>query len=314
MSSSSALLLLILAIFCFGCTQFAGYTPEEEVDARRILQGRPFYDRGKGTPAEYATNQRGQLNREAAILRGEIPGDYAEAVRKLAACFRDAERGFSWRTPRPELTVPQLAAAPVIDGVLRDACWQEAYRFRGAFLLNSEMPIPDDASCWRIGWHGESLYLAAEFQDKRLTVFRSTRFGTREQLFQGDSLECFIRPRRDLRLYWEFIVNPEGTLWELMHANNPWGGVATLSENLHTGAQAAARVTSEGVCVELALPLGELYGPWWRRALRPGDRFDFIAVRTDRNGDEYRRTAPVPFLYDGHNVFGYIQATLGARQ
>ena len=110
----------------------------------------------------------------------------------------------------------------------------------------------------------------------------------------------------------EFIANPAGSLWELMHVNNPWGGSVTLANALRTGARAAAVRTGEGFSVELVLPLQEFHGVWCRRPPRPGDRFEFILVRTRLDNGVYTKNSPVPFLYDGHNIFGYIRAELGA--
>lgn len=63
------LLLFALLPLLPGC-RTPDYTPEEEAAAREIMFGRPFYDRGKGTPAEFVTNQRGQYNPYGAVLRG----------------------------------------------------------------------------------------------------------------------------------------------------------------------------------------------------------------------------------------------------
>ena len=36
-------------------------------------------------------------------------------------------------------------------------------------------------------------------------------------------------------------------------------------------------------------------------------------IRTDLSGGRRTYTTPVPFLYDGHNIYGYIRATLGKQ-
>ncbi len=302
---------LLAAMAVSGCRN-PGYTPEEEADARKIQWGRPFYESGKGTPAEYATNQRGQLNHEGAIVRGEIDGDYAAAVRALASCYREAAIGFAWREPRTTAKIPVLRAMPVIDGVVDEEEWRGALTFEGEFPLNSPERTAGEPSCWRVGWRGNSFYVAAQFRDPDLQIFESQATGDEPKMFKGDSLECFIRPRSDQFLYWEFIANPAGSLWELMHVNNPWGGSVTLANALRTGARAAAIRTGEGFSVELVLPLQEFHGVWCRRPPRPGDRFEFILVRTRLDNGVYTKNSPVPFLYDGHNIFGYIRAELGA--
>ncbi len=303
-----AIVLLAAAGLLSGCR--SGYTSLQEEHARKIEWGRPFYESGKGTPAEFASNRRGQLNREGAILRGEISGDYADAVRKLAACYEDAAIGFAWKEPRADVAVPYLPQAPMIDGAIDPAEWEGALRFDGEFRLNCPGRTPGEPSEWRIGWRDGFLYAAARFRDRDLRVSDGKALGGKSKMFEMDSFEFFLRPRTDQFIYYEFIVNPRGNLWGLMHVNNPWGGSMTLANALEVGARAAARPDAEGFSVELALPLTEFHGVWCRRPPRAGDAFEFIMVRTNRDGEEYSKNSPVPFLYDGHNIFGYARAVL----
>ena len=57
---------------------------------------------------------------------------------------------------------------------------------------------------------------------------------------------------------------------------------------------------------EVALPFAELPGYMRGNVPRAGETLSLMLVRTD---DAVRRV-PIPFLYDGHNIFGYMRATL----
>lgn len=96
--------IVLFLAFC-GC--YCDYTQQQEENAKKTADGRAFYERGKGTPAEYITNQRGMLNGEGKILRGESNGDYSRAVRLLSQLYEDAERGFCWKEPPASVNVPR---------------------------------------------------------------------------------------------------------------------------------------------------------------------------------------------------------------
>src|SRR5574344_1438465 len=233
-----AFALILLAVFC-GCRQ--GYTAKQEENAKAICVGLPFVNKGKGTPAEFATNQRGQLNREGAIVRGDLSGDYAEAVRRLSQCKEDADLGFAWKAPRTQIEIPEMSQAPVIDGKLAPGEWNRAYRLNGEYVLNSETPTAASKSEWYIGWHNGTLYVAGRFNEKDLQIFNGTIDSpeTGKDMFHGDSLEFFLRPQEQNSTYYEVIVNPAGKLWGLFHLNNPWGGIFTIDPRLKIGRAAA---------------------------------------------------------------------------
>lgn len=301
-------LLFALALLAGGCSP-PEYTRLQEEQAYKIVMGRPFIERGKNTPAEFAANRRGKLNHEAAILRGECDGDYAEAVRKLSACYAEAELGFTWTEPRRRITVPKLPDAPEIDGNIMPAEWRNACRFTGEYLLNQKEKLVNEPSQWYIGEHDNYLYLAAYFRDSDLCVYDAVD-GVEPKMYEGDVFEFFLRPRPDQLIYYEFIVNPNGKSWNLMHLNDPWGDFFTLSFQLQINVRAMANQTMTGFSVELAVPLTEFHGKWCTHPAKRGDRFDFMMIRTNRNGNAYWKSSPVPFLYDGHNIFGYIEARL----
>lgn len=289
----------------------ASYTAEEEQKARAIMVGKPFFDRGIGTPAEYATRLRGQANFEGAVLRhGAGPEIYARAVKKLAALHDDAEIGFAWPCPVPSADIPLLAAPPRVDGRLDEDEWRGARVWRGEYALNNPDKDEDRESEWRVAWDGERLCVGFRASDRAVACFvNAPERG--ESIHKGDSLELFLRPDMDDALYYEFIVNPAGALWPLKHALNVWGGYVNLADPfVCEGMEYAARIVDGGFVVEMALPLRALHGAWCRRPPRAGDEFGFILVRTNRDGADYAKSAPVPFLYDGHNVYGYIRARL----
>lgn len=299
MSSSFSLFALLLGVLCTDSV-----TPEEIQQAKAVADSSFFFS-GKGTPAEYATNMRGQLLRESAILNGKDCGNYAEAVRRLAACGRDAQIGFQWKQKRPLVNVQRLSRKPVIDGHVNAAEWENATLFRGEFQLGESGRNSFTDTEWRIGVYGNSLYVSACFRDAEQHVVSYAPGGSAAP-WLGDSLELFIRPSPEELFYYELVINPDGELCTFWHLNNPYGGYTRLQECVNI-AQARTMRTADGFSVELELPLHNLHPAWCRKLPVPGSRFDFILIRTNRNTQTYTLSAPVPFLYNGHNIFGYIR-------
>ncbi len=282
-----------------------GWTPEEEAAARALAADPGIRERCAGTPAEFAANQRGWMEEGArAFLAGTVSEERKERIiRVYSQISGEIQRGLEWKEPRRKITVPRLDRAPRIDGVPTVEEWSKAYCFKGEYPLGNAEKTPGEPTVWRIGHCGGTLYVSAEFRDPAPVSYNCVNFEKRDEpMYLGDAFELFLRPSRQSRLYYEFLVNPAGKSWGLAHVNDPFGHWIRVAENLAIG-KAAAALTSDGFTVEMAIPLGELYGA--------GGDFSFMMVRTDRDGKEYRRGTPVPLLYEGHNIFGYIEANLG---
>ncbi len=304
----AALLIFQLAL------PLRGFSPEEEAAARKLAADPGVVGRGIGTPAEFASNQRGWMEEGSrALLDGTAsPARKARIIGIYSRIHGDIQRGLAWKEPRRSLTIPHLSTPPRIDGIPEPEEWRESALFEGEFPLDATEKQPGEPTRWRIGWHGEKLHAAAEFRDPEPEYFDYAGFDGKETpMYLGDAFEFFLRPSDSSRLYYEFLVNPAGKLWALAHVNDPRGSWIRIADHLPTGAEAAAARTPEGYSVELAVPLAELYGPGFRRTPQSGDRFTFMMVRTDRKKGEYRRGTPVPLLYEGHNIYGYIEARLG---
>lgn len=283
----------------------------EECAARQMLDTEFWWRRCRGTPAEFAGNWLWQCRREQEVLRGKVPGDEAAAIKVLAEYHARIQRGLHWREPRRTLEVPRLKKAPVIDGVLSADEVAAAFRFSGEYPLDSMQKVAENGSFWLVGWYDDRFYAAGYFCDSEIISFNGTARNSGRKMHEADSLELFMRPDCRRPHYYEWIVNPARQMWSLEHWSRERGGFCILDVERETASETAAQPVPGGYSIELSIPLRELHGIWCRRMPQPGDRFDFILVRTDLSGGTFCRSTPVPFLYDGHNIFGYIQAGLG---
>ena len=306
----TAVLVLSAAFFSFLWGE-SRLTPEMIRKAERFADP-AFCKQALDTPARYSAQLRGGWEHLALRLKDPRHPRYAAAVRLFARIHDEVLAGMKWKETLPKAAIPRFAAPPAIDGIIKPEEWKNALVYRGEYPLNQTRRSEKyEKTSWRIGWHGNTLYVAAEFEDRNITPYHG-RFSTPDlrPLYMGDAFELFIRPIEGKPLYHEYLVNPQGILWALVHVNDPRGSWIRICDDFPTKAETAVRVTKNGYSLELSVPLGEMYGPWRNRPSQTGHRFSFMMIRTHRDGERYFRTAPVPLLYEGHNIFGYIKAEL----
>lgn len=305
--------LILVSLFLSGLNgDDFPFTAEEERKAK-LFADPAFCERAVNTPARYSAQLRGGWEVLALRLTNPRHPRYAATIRLFARIYDEVCMGLDWKVPVPKAAVPRFAVPPEIDGIIKPEEWRDALVYRGEYPLNGTKQSKEHSqTIWRIGWYGNRLYAAAEFRDRDIVSYHG-RFDTPEIMpfYLGDAFELFVRPLGDKPLYYEYLVNPLGGLWALAHVNDPRGSWIRISDDLPTAAKTSVRRTADGYAVELSVPLSEQCGPWRRRAPRAGDRFSFMMVRANRDGKNYFRTTPVPLLYEGHNIFGYIEAVLG---
>jgi hypothetical protein len=112
-----------------------------------------------------------------------------------------------------EATCRKVAKAPVIDGKLDDAAWEQA---KDATIAQfpaywKKASTGDGTRAWLV-WDDEALYYAATMTDAELRAFGEKRNDT---LWEGDVFELFFKPSPDSPRYYEYQVNPRSVILEL---------------------------------------------------------------------------------------------------
>ncbi len=291
------------------------HSPQEEEDAQYITENASrLFQEGKGTQYEYASNSIFRNEDSMRILRGLQTGDRSVAVRKLADCRRKIRQGMEWKVHLPEQEIPYMIHTPIPDGKISMREREEALMFRGEHPLGKtdrDPRYPD--SLWLIGWNGDMLYLAVSFRDEKPEL-RHGKNGCPEgrELYLGDCLEFFLRPQLRKLPYFELLMNPAGEFWMLSHLPGYWGGFTPIDRECPApGAIVKGSIQNGFYTIEALLSFRIWHGAWCSRAPRPGDRFSFMMLRTNRSGVSYTLSTPVPFLYSGHNLYGYLRGVLG---
>ena len=184
----------------------------------------------------------------------------------------------------PVLTLHTAApiAAPVLDGKLDDACWQELPRVTTFYSFFASSPTPAGSKTdFQIGYADKGIYLAIRFYEPNMDKLKAaiTQRGD-GNLWTDDSAEIYFDPAGTAVGFRKFIINSLGTqagLFQLDGANvdstwNPDGWEVAVSKD------------AAGWYAELFFPYSVL-----GRAPKPGDLWRFALCR---------------FAYTGKGLFG----------
>jgi len=273
--------------------------------------GTGTYKRCRGTPAEFSSDQicKASIDLDKMRLSGKVvaePDQIALYRDKLSSLRRDIEIGLKW-PHRDHMTVdiPFTQTPPLIDGKIDEREWNAALSFQDQLLLNTDKPLGKADGAWRVLWDKEYLYFSAKFADDNIISYPYGD-GAKKLPWDGDCFEVFVLPEMRYKTYWEVVVNPNGDLFDGLHMNSRFGGFIGGPEEVMSGLKRAASISDGGYTIEIAVPFKEL--PSYSRGNPPqrGEQLFFMMIRCD-NG---KRISPIPFLYDGHNIFGYIRGRL----
>ncbi|RKU21806.1 hypothetical protein C6500_05520 [Candidatus Poribacteria bacterium] len=179
------------------------------------------------------------------------------------------------QTVQKELPAVKTDQPPTLDGVLDDACWQDAPQAIGFTDERTERPAKNQ-SIGRLIYTGTAIYVGLHLYDDMpdKIVARQTKDQTR---IRGEdwvsfSLDPFHTHQFSDRNF--FIVNPLGTKYAHLAT-----GRAEKSEWIGLW-KTAARIVENGWVVEMEIPWQMLDYPDTTQPVRMGINFDRLQQRT----------------------------------
>jgi len=262
------------------------------------------------SPACYAVNQTAEYGPHNIFrLRHEIDrdGQSLEQTRQELKTLRDdIRRGEQWQLTPPKFVLPQIADFN-LDGRLAARHWQGAVEFKGEYPLNSTQ-MADRRSVWKFAWSERYLYCAVRFFDPNPVV-------RKPYLWTGDALELFVCPDLRDKVYCEVVGSFRGDSYHALHMNNRYGTFTSARlcfPGEPTPVECAGSRDPDGYSLEMKIPWTLVPGYNRGNPPRPGDQLTMMAIRTNADDDgEAKYAAVVPLLYGGHNLWGYMEVTLG---
>lgn len=215
----------------------------------------------------------------------------------------------------PETTILKVGTAeqpPVIDGKLDDPCWRTAGVIRE---MQDFMRVPGTAvqTTILVTADRDALYFGFDCQEPQTDALVANATERDGPVWQDDSVELFLDTNRDLRTYYQIIVNPKGVIFDQDTgapglAGREWDGPIT----------AATQVLPDRWLAEVKLEfsglrLAEAGGTWGanfaRTSLR-GGRSWYVWTKVERNFGEPARfgTLALPFDPSANVVSGRVLA------
>ena len=110
-----------------------------------------------------------------------------------------------------------------IDGKLDDFAWQRA-KVIDSFLLFPSSPkggIDLPHTSIRLLWDQKALYMAWRAEDVDIWSFSDQND---DYLWRGDVVELFIKPSPTNRRYYEFVIAPNGAVYDARYTSRGAGG------------------------------------------------------------------------------------------
>jgi len=207
-------------------------------------------------------------------------------------------------TPAAKPFSCRWAAGPIaLDGKADEAAWKKAEpidAFRLPWLGDKDRPSRTKTTA-RLLWDRDALYFHAEMEDRDLYAAGTERDA---ELWDGDVFELFFKPTLDRAGYYEFQVNPAGTLLDMFLPRRGAGGYDRFKADGDFAWQAkvATRGTVKkwtdrdtGWSVEGKIPWTDFVRTGGRPA--PGEEWRFalcrVDVSTDFEGPELSTCAPL---------------------
>jgi hypothetical protein len=145
----------------------------------------------------------------------------------------------------------RTAEAPKVDGVLNEACWQQAPPFTGFVLLNSDTPAKQQTEA-RVVYDDRALYLGIVCREAAMGKLVATKTKRGEQVWEDDCVEVFLDPNHDHFNYFHFLVNPLGAQYDEA------GDAAGVAADWSGVWEAKATRSADSWCAELAIPFATL--------------------------------------------------------
>ena len=159
---------------------------------------------------------------------------------------------------RPSYTASLAKVAPVLDGRLDDACWQNASVQDGLVHPQSGKPATQNTR-FRIVCTAESLYVAAQCAEATPKAILARNADHDGSIWGDDCIEVFLSPADDGMEYVHVIANTLGAIFD---AHVTQMGISS-DTSFETGAKAVAQVGEDSWSIEIEIPFAGL-------GLKPG--------------------------------------------
>ena len=189
---------------------------------------------------------------ESTEKSNSLPKSSADEADSKITLATDSPKGSPYVRKDAPVQIPRLETAPVIDGKLDDAVWQNAAVF-GDFLQTQpgDNVAPKHPTEFMMAYDAKNLYLAFRVKQDKNTV-RAT-VARRDNIFNDDYIGVFLDTFNDQRQAYIFFFNPLGVQ-----------GDGTMTEgrgedySVDLVYESKGVLTEDGFTIEAAIPFKSL--------------------------------------------------------
>jgi hypothetical protein len=127
---------------------------------------------------------------------------------------------------------PRAEPAPVLDGRLDDAVWQQAPVVSGFTVLDSDQLVNPQTS-FRVLWDDQCLYLGVHCDEPQMDKVSPVRYAHDEHaVFGSETVEFFVDPHHTHDLYYQLAFNVAGSLYDGEREATVWNSSAQVTTHL----------------------------------------------------------------------------------
>jgi len=297
---SVAAIIAIAAILAIRCHVMAMQDKARDqrlVEYYRASIGKPF--QWKAKEVIYGYNKV----RRAVLVTPDDAIEAREVRENLKKLEEEIRFGMNWKHQPPELKLPKCKVPPEIDGKADDAAWTNALVFHGEYPVNHDIRS-HESSEWKLMYDAEYLYFFCNFTDSSIVQSKDSR------LYHGDSFELFIMPEIRYHTYVELVFSPNGKKYTRWISQTDRGRFE-LSDYAPETLFVASQTRKDGYSIEGRIGFQDLPAYLRGNKAHPGEtiRLMMLRINRDTSGNKISST-PVPFLYNGHNIYGYMKLCL----
>ncbi len=154
----------------------------------------------------------------------------------------------------PVINIKECAKAPVIDGKLNDACWQNAYSDDNFYVFQNP-ERRSKSTTLKVTADDKFLYLGfkcrhSKPEDMKVTLFKNNS----GRVFGDECVKLFIFPDKDKERYLRYVLNPANTHNFSSFANPNWRTTPYFPW------PSATSITKDGWEAEIAISLWYMGG------------------------------------------------------
>ncbi len=188
------------------------------------------------------------------------------------------------------IKLPKLSQPPVIDGILNDSCWKEAFKIEKFTQFEpKENSPPTEKTVAYLGYDKKNFYMAFQCFDSEPDKIRAS-LSKRDHIFLDDFVGFILDTFNAKKRAFQFVVNPLGIQEDSIITEEP------LKEDLSwdTYFISKGKINKDGYTVEIAVPFKSIRFPnisvqkWgihiFRRIRRKSERIHWIPLSRDVSG------------------------------